>query len=133
VVLEKLARLMKWRLPDFYVSRWEGDAFVLMNSTLTRHEAEAQIMRFHELLKKEIFLYQQFSIKITVTIGFTWSKEPDEIEKLVEEANLLMIWGKKQGRNQVVVKSIQLDYTTAIMNKNRPDAETGMYQENVTT
>ena len=44
-----------------------------------------------------------------------------------------MIWGKKQGRNQVVVKSIQLDYTTAIMNKNRPAAETGMYQENVTT
>lgn len=120
MVLEKLSRLMKESLVDFYIARWGGEEFVLLNNTTSRHEALDQVNAFHEQLRKEIFLHRQFSLKITVTIGFTWSKEPDEIEKLIEEADRLMYWGKKHGRNQVVVKSKQLEISTTMMGKRPP-------------
>lgn len=103
LVLKTLSDIMRQHMLSCgFVARWGGEEFLL---TFDRMHAEAAYECLQKLLEKirntEI-IYQDQSVKATMTFGLTESSSL-ESKQLIHEADEKLYRGKSGGRNQIVV------------------------------
>ncbi len=103
-VLTQLGSIMKEFLPDGAVAcRWGGEEFLLLlPGSLETSGGILESLR--EQVGKQRFLWQNKEWKVTITIGAAFAGETESSKELLQLADSRLYYGKKHGRNQVILK-----------------------------
>lgn len=84
-----------------FAARWGGEEFVLIFEKTNMADSVPALEALEDNIRGMTVYADGFEIKITMTIGITDGHGSD-IEKLVEEADAKLYYGKEHGRNQIV-------------------------------
>ncbi|MBS9779520.1 MAG: GGDEF domain-containing protein [Moraxellaceae bacterium] len=86
------------------VFRLGGEEFAILLPNTELTEASKIAEKINETIKKYEFLYHNQSIKITVSIGVTYSRSSDDnLNTLMRQADTCLYYAKNNGRDCVVI------------------------------
>ncbi len=103
-ILEQLSKMFLERfLYTDVICRWGGEEFLF----ILKHSSNKESLDKLESLRKEIeakeFIYNETSIKLTVSFGVHDIKSKDDIEDGIKKSDIALYSAKKNGRNRIVI------------------------------
>ena len=84
------------------IARWGGEEFLVLLPETSLEQAMKAAERLRLSVEEMAFLYQEKSIRITISIGVTHYRPGNEVFDLVNEADKMLYAAKNEGRNRVV-------------------------------
>lgn len=102
-ILKRVAEIATESLEDSFICRYGGEEFVVVVNT--EHEVSyfERLENFRKRIEKEVFSFEGSEIKITITIGAVQYVDDIALEQWIEMADKKMYFGKRTGKNRVVV------------------------------
>ncbi len=101
-VLHEIAKLVQQTCKDCIICRWGGEEFIILSSGQGYDSAILEILR--ERIAKEEIRFEGKRIHITVTIGVAGYDSSLTNDSWISVADERLYYGKKHGKNQVVIK-----------------------------
>jgi two-component system, cell cycle response regulator len=103
-VLKELARIVQGRIRrDEVFARYGGEEFAIVLPETTLEGARALADGLREKVEQSRFVFQNESIKVTISIGVSTLTEPDKTSMdLIRSADAKLYEAKRGGRNRVV-------------------------------
>ncbi len=86
-----------------FAARWGGEEFVLCFNKMGMYDASTHLWKTLEKIREMTIRTEGYDIKVTLTFGVVEGYQTT-IEKLVEEADEKLYYGKQNGRNRVVTE-----------------------------
>jgi len=103
-VLERVSKLLAEVLPKNAIAvRWGGEEFVLYLPMMGKDAALEVLNEFLARLRENSVFYHNQEIKITATIGLCTGASISDYESYIRQADEKLYWGKKNGKNQIVI------------------------------
>lgn len=90
------------------VARWGGEEFMFIYERMDMERVRAHLEELREKVCSTEFSYDGASISITMTFGVCACMDGAGLEELTKQADDNLYYGKKNGRNQVVVSQTDL-------------------------
>jgi len=104
MVLRKIGEILSESLrKDDFVGRYGGEEFMIVLKNDKLNQIIPRINQIKQKIEQFIFKYDNNIIKVTMTFGIQIYDGTKDIEKVVEEADLALCYGKENGRNQINV------------------------------
>ncbi|MDO5045487.1 GGDEF domain-containing protein [Campylobacter sp.] len=111
VALAEISNILKseCRSNDI-VSRWGGEEFLILlredrnDHRLNKERVEKILNRIRKKIEEKVIKYNDIKFSVTITFGGVSSACFNDIQKMIRAADEQMYIGKKNGRNQVVIK-----------------------------
>lgn len=101
-VLHDLSRIIHDILPpNVKMGRWGGEEFVIV-SPKSNPEVIQSIEEIRKTIEKFPFVYEKYTMSVTLTFGIASSKGCSSIKEMLIEADTQLMKGKNNGKNQVV-------------------------------
>lgn len=89
------------------LGRYGGEEFIIIFDNMNKEDSELVVERILEIIRKEIFTFNDININFTFSAGISSSNEFETkeitIDHLVEVADERMYQAKNTGRNKVVI------------------------------
>lgn len=85
------------------IARWGGEEFLILLPDTNREAAKSLAERLREGLASTTFEYNFLKLQVTLTFGVVEYSEKEGIQGTVRKADMALLQGKNNGRNQVVV------------------------------
>lgn len=102
-VLKKVVQIIKDNVRESdYISRWGGDEILILFNRSSLEGASVCIERIHKEIANSIFLYNNETINLTITIGVCPSKDYSYYQDIILEADRRLYDGKHKGKNCVI-------------------------------
>ena len=86
-----------------YVFRWGGEEICILLQTDTIHALEAAERIRREISNATVNFKDEQEVAVTVTMGICVYQKGMTIRAMIEDADEKLYWGKRHGKNQVVV------------------------------
>lgn len=92
------------------VSRWGGEEFLILlqsdrvGEKLNKNKVEKILNRIRKKVEEKVIEYNDIKFSVTITFGGVCSANFSNIPNMIHAADKQMYIGKKNGRNQVVIK-----------------------------
>ena len=86
-----------------YVFRWGGEEICILLQTDTIHALEAAERIRREISSATVNFKDEQDVAVTVTMGICVYQNGMTIKAMIEDADEKLYWGKRHGKNQVVV------------------------------
>ena len=104
IVLRDLASLMRrLEYKNIICARWGGEEFLILGpSSMTKKEFITIMNDFKELVKSNVFKFNNKAIKVTVSIGVARYNSNSFIKVAINDADANLYKAKQTGRNKVV-------------------------------
>ncbi len=104
-VLKELGQLMQLKLvrSNDYFARYGGEEFVLILQATPLKTANDVAERIRQTVENHPFIYQDKSIKVTISIGVAEKMENESWDKVYNRADKALYQSKQAGRNKVTV------------------------------
>ncbi|MCQ2611559.1 MAG: GGDEF domain-containing protein [Treponema sp.] len=102
LILHDMAQLIKQHLPKTTVfARWGGEEFIIFftSNVKTAHRVLEDIRSTVDL---HPFIFNKKPVKVSITIGLSNPGNPDTFAMQLIEADKNLMYGKQNGKNQVV-------------------------------
>ena len=100
-ILHEVAETAKQVCSDCTVCRWGGEEFIILSTKMGCSTDILETLR--KRIADETFRYEDFSLKITVTIGVSAYDCGLNNDGWISEADEKLYYGKSNGKNQVVM------------------------------
>lgn len=105
-VLKRVVQAIKENVRESdYISRWGGDEILILFSRSTLEGASTCIERIHKEIANSVFLYNDETINLTITIGVCSSKNFTVYQDIILEADRRLYDGKHNGKNCIIYDS----------------------------
>jgi diguanylate cyclase (GGDEF)-like protein len=105
-VLKKVVQIIKENVRESdYISRWGGDEILILFNRSTLEGASVCIERIHKEISNSIFLYNNETINLTITIGVCPSEDYSYYQDIILEADRRLYSGKHKGKNCVIYEA----------------------------
>ena len=106
-VLQHFAKLIVQNFPSRtdFVARYGGEEFIVIMNDCDVNEASEKAARFVSLLRKTTMSFGSVSLRITVSIGVTGSRQFERPEDWIKRADILLYQAKEEGRDCFIVDS----------------------------
>lgn len=104
-VLKKLVKVIKKniRASVDWVARYGGEEFVIILNGIKSENAIRVAEKIRYVIENTIFIYKEFSIKVTVSLGVTnLTDDTNSKEKLLEKVDKNLYKAKSKGRNMCI-------------------------------
>jgi diguanylate cyclase (GGDEF)-like protein len=86
-----------------YVFRWGGEEIcILLKANIEQAEAAAERIR-KDIARDSVNYKNEAQVSVTVTMGVCEYVNGMTIKDMMEDADAKLYWGKRNGKNQVVV------------------------------
>lgn len=103
-VLKQLAVLMKNTFGDVgYTGRWGGEEFLAFLPDVDQKTAMSLAQKVCQEIRESIFPCGKEKIHLTMTMGAAVYEEEEILDAIIKKADIAVYYGKKNGRNQVVL------------------------------
>lgn len=100
-----LAELSTLLYPDTekecFVSRWGGEEF-LIGCRVSQDLMQQYIKRIQEKIRNHKFFYEKEVITLSLTFGITEYQLDKDMDENIRRGDMLLYWGKENGRDQIV-------------------------------
>nr|WP_321262193.1 diguanylate cyclase [uncultured Sphaerochaeta sp.] len=108
-VLQSVGSILKEEVDEAcIVCRFGGEEFAIFSSHKSRDEMIACAEHLRKYVELHIFTHEQYSIRLTVSLGVS-SAITSSFDELYREADACLYEAKKAGRNCVRIRSTPLD------------------------
>lgn len=105
-VLKKVVQIIKENVRESdYISRWGGDEILILFNRSALEGASVCIERIHKEIANSIFLYNNETINLTITIGVCPSEDYSYYQDIILEADRRLYDGKHKGKNCVIYEA----------------------------
>jgi diguanylate cyclase (GGDEF)-like protein/PAS domain S-box-containing protein len=84
------------------VGRWGGEEFMFVFSETSCEGAEVVAERIRSAIANKPFVCGDISLKLSITIGFSYTHGDTSLQEIIKEADLALYRGKHSGKNRVV-------------------------------
>ena len=103
-VLRTISTIMKEQCPDGKVSRWGGEQFLLLSSGSAEEEGVKLMEKIRTTIESYEFTFEGKKIPVTITAGVSDYVKGTSVDEWINEADENLYFGKRNGRNRVVLK-----------------------------
>ncbi|MCM1227656.1 MAG: diguanylate cyclase [Clostridium sp.] len=97
VILEQTADEGAW------ISRWGGEEFLIVMPDLGIGEAKRCLDKLVDKMRETIFVWENNSLSVTMTIGAAEAIEGEKSDKAISRADDMLYEGKRSGKNKLVI------------------------------
>ncbi len=113
LVLKELGTKIKSSIRDIdFVSRQGGDEFTILLSEIANFEQARRFVEAIHVRIQEPFIISDIEIHIDTSIGVAlYPRHGDDIDDLIKYADIAMYNAKKQGKNQFVIYTAEMNKT----------------------
>lgn len=102
-VIKRLASIIQRKVRETdYVSRWGGDELLILLNKSSMEGAVSTMKRIFYQITNTKMKYDQYSLKVTVTIGMCSSEGYYLLQDIIVEADKRLYSGKRNGKNRIV-------------------------------
>ncbi|HAC31760.1 MAG TPA: hypothetical protein DCF70_03960 [Treponema sp.] len=103
IVLKKVTSLVQTLMPaNSHIARWGGEEFlIIFNGASPQVYYDLENMRL--AVQKETINFEGKEIKITLTFGLSSSRAAINYDRVITDADTMLMYGKQHGKNQVCV------------------------------
>ena len=99
-VLKKVAEIFRQSIREQdMVARWGGEEFIFMFPNTGADGCKTVLNKLKGLLESSIFEFKGVELNITATFGGTSFAGTDDIESVINKADVALFQGKANGRN----------------------------------
>ena len=102
-VLRTISTIMKEQCPDGKVSRWGGEEFLILSSGSAK-EGVKLMEKIRTTIESYEFTFEGKKIPVTITAGVSDYVKGTSVDEWINEADENLYFGKRNGRNRVVLK-----------------------------
>ena len=102
-ILRRVAEITTTTLSDSFVCRYGGEEFIIVMEADKNGPFKSRLETLRKTLEKETFEFGNIKINITITLGAVKDHDGISLEKWVQLADEKMYYGKKTGKNKLVV------------------------------
>ena len=107
-VLKEIAIILKKNMKgNGFVARWGGEEFMFGFENFTKEKAGKVLVKTLNEIRRTTIEYNEMIIDVTMTFGVVEGNEAKTVEDLFNLADSRLYMGKENGRNQIVIESIQ--------------------------
>ncbi|NTV77853.1 MAG: GGDEF domain-containing protein, partial [Clostridiales bacterium] len=85
-----------------FAARWGGAEFLIVYMDMDRKEASEELEAVLNQIRQSSVTFNDQIIRVTMTFGVAEGDFRKELRELFKEADSNMLYGKRQGRNQIV-------------------------------
>lgn len=103
-VLRTISELMQQMCPDGKVSRWGGEEFLILSSGSAEEEGVKLMEKIRTTIESYEFTFEGKKIPVTITAGVSDYVKGTSVDEWINEADENLYFGKRNGRNRVVLK-----------------------------
>jgi diguanylate cyclase len=90
-----------------FICRFGGEEFVILLAETSLEQAKLAMEKLRQTVEESPFHFRGERVVITVSIGISAFTQGDSLEKVFERADKAVYEAKDQGRNQVVIRSVE--------------------------
>lgn len=103
IVLKKVTSVVQSLMPaNSHIARWGGEEFlIIFNGASPQIYYDLENMRL--AVQKEKIDFEGKEIKITITFGLSSSRAAINYDRVITDADTMLMYGKQHGKNQVCV------------------------------
>lgn len=102
-ILKEISSLLESHFRDSdYISRWGGEEFLLFIKDIEFESLASKLEDLRKKINSKKFIYEDNTIKISMTFGVSAIDNNFNIKKIIEEADIALYNGKNNGRNRIV-------------------------------
>jgi diguanylate cyclase (GGDEF)-like protein len=103
-VLQQVAGLFRSLLREQdIVARWGGEEFIFLFPNTPIEGAVVALEKLRYALESENFVYEDKQLSISATFGVTTFEKKEQLDDVIDQADLALYQGKNAGRNRVQV------------------------------
>ena len=102
-ILRRVAEITTTTLSDSFVCRYGGEEFIIVMEADKNGPFKSRLETLRKAFEKETFEFGNMKINITITLGAVKYHDGISLEKWVQLADEKMYYGKKTGKNKLVV------------------------------
>lgn len=81
--------------------RWGGEEIVGICSLIKPYDAPIIAERFRQLIENTEVLYEGRALSVTVSVGISVVRPGDNVDSIIERADMLMYQSKEAGKNRI--------------------------------
>ena len=85
------------------IARWGGDEIVLFLPNVTHQGLEDIAERIRIFVERSFMMIEEEKISVTASLGATFAKPEDTLERIIERADKLMYVSKNKGGNRFTI------------------------------
>ena len=102
-VLKNISSEVSALLPkSSWLARWGGEEFIILFENYGQEVLDV-LEKIRSAIENTVTVCKDKQIKITLTFGVSSSRENDNADKIIIDADNQLMYGKKNGKNRVVV------------------------------
>ncbi|MCR5701661.1 MAG: GGDEF domain-containing protein [Lachnospiraceae bacterium] len=101
-ILKSVAETMSAACKDYLVCRWGGEEFLILGQDIA--EGRSRMEEIRENVESTVFIFEEQTIRVTLTVGMAARKEAKTTDKWVQVADDRLYTGKNTGKNKVVIE-----------------------------
>ena len=105
-VLRTVARLMNKVCGKGKIARWGGEEFLILASGDAATDGVKLIEELRSKISQEVFDFDGKKVTVTITVGIASYMKGRGVDEWVKEADDKLYYGKKNGKNRVVIDNI---------------------------
>ncbi len=103
LVIKEVARILQQNIrKEDKASRWGGEEFLCLITNSDSRDALTAAEKIRSAIESSVFIYEEHSLSVTMTIGVASSQPDWNIDELIDRADKNLYRGKKEGRNRVM-------------------------------
>ena len=102
-VLRTISKLMRELCPNGKVSRWGGEEFLIFSSGSAEKDGFELMEKIRTTIESYDFTFEGTKIHVTITAGVSDYVKGTSVDKWINEADEKLYYGKKNGRNRVIL------------------------------
>ena len=99
-ILKEFASILSNASKDIVVCRWGGEEFLLLGDEEST-SPDAVLEEIRKQVEAYPFEYDGVSMKLTVTIGYSYKEDNQSIDEWINDADKLLYKGKESGKNRI--------------------------------
>ena len=102
-VLRTISQLMQELSPEGKVARWGGEEFLILSAGSAEKEGVELMEKIRKTIESYDFTFEGIKIPVTITSGVSNYVKGTSVDKWINEADEKLYYGKKNGRNRVIL------------------------------
>lgn len=104
-VLVQIAALLKQHFSDFTVARYGGEEFIIILNNLSIKQASELLETFRNIVETYLFIIPDGELKATISLGAAMLNASDQLDEVINKADIALYKAKESGRNQLVINT----------------------------